>query len=616
MFRYILPLLSILCCSYFPAQSQKIERVEPPFWWIGMNAPEVQLLVYGENISEYTPTIPAKELSLKKVHKAQSPNYLFLDVAVELKASASKVDIRFEKEGADDLVYTFELKERERDPSQINGFDNSDVMYLITPDRFANGDPSNDEVDGMREGLNRSLEYGRHGGDIKGISDHLDYINDLGFTAIWLNPVLENDQDEWSYHGYATTDYYKVDPRFGTNEEYKALSDKARSMGIGMIMDIIVNHCGSKHWWMEDPPFKNWINNFGNEYLGTNHRKETLMDPYASKTDRTIMTNGWFVPAMPDLNQRNEFMSKYLIQNSIWWIEYLGLEGIRQDTYSYPFKEFMTDWTCAIMDEYPNFNIVGEEWIEDPSVISYWQKDKNNADGNNSCLPSLMDFPLCFAVHKSLTEEESWNEGLIRLYQSLTKDFHYSDPNALVVFPDNHDMSRIFTQVNEDFTAYKMALGYILTTRGVPQLYYGTEILMSNPGTDSHGIIRSDFPGGWQGDSLNLFNPVNLKGDPAEAYAFCKKILNWRKNKKVIHEGKLMHFIPSEGVYVYFRYSKNDQVMVVMNKNEEPFDLKLDRFSERLEGVTQGRDVMSEKSFLLDDKLTLQSRGILILELE
>ena len=537
-------------------------------------------MMHAPDIGKSKITLDDKSVELVKVHKADSPNYVFVDINIKESKEAGDVNFKIEFENGSHSNLSYELNERDWNPDDAVGFNTSDVMYLITPDRFANGNEENDVIDGMREGLNREAPYGRHGGDIQGIIDQLDYIDDMGFTAIWLNPVLENDQDSWSYHGYSTTDFYKVDPRFGTNEEYLNLSKLAAERGIGIVMDIIVNHCGHQHWWADDLPFEDWYNQLDTSLVITNHRKETLLDPYASKYDRDQMVQGWFVETMPDLNQRNPFMSKYLIQNSIWWIEYAKLYGIRQDTYSYPYREFMTDWTCAIMNEYPNFNIVGEEWINDPAVIAYWQQDKYNKDGYSSCLRSLMDFPLTFNLHKALNEEEGWSTGLIKLYQSLSKDFHYANANELVIFPDNHDMSRILTQLGGDYDKYKMAIAYILTTRGVPQLFYGTEVLMDNPGTDSHGIIRSDFPGGWVGDSINVFKEINMTEGQKEAQAFCKNLLNWRKDKSVIHNGQFKHFTPENGLYVYFRYDENETVMVVLNKNDERQHLDISRFAE------------------------------------
>lgn len=595
--------------------AQSFERVEPPFWWTQMENQELQLMIYGNELQGCQISIEREGLKLVAQHTLDNASYLFIDLLIANDAQAGTYPIKFESADGNIEILNYELKARVPGSRNRMSFNSSDVLYLLTPDRFANGNLQNDEIDGLREGLNREAEYGRHGGDLAGIRNNLQYIKDMGFTAIWLNPVLENDQGKWSYHGYATTDYYKVDSRFGTNEDYVALCREASEMGMGIIMDIIVNHCGSEHWWMKDPPSNDWINSLGDGYTETNHRKTTLVDPYVSKRDRDIMTRGWFVPAMPDLNQDNPFMATYLIQNTIWWIEYAGLYGIRQDTYSYPFRDFMTDWTCAIRNEYPNMNIVGEEWIENPSVIAYWQEDKINHDGYSSCLSSLMDFPMCFALHKSLREEEAWSEGLVRLYEILANDFVYAHPEKMVIFPDNHDMSRILTQLGEDRALTKMALVYILTMRGVPQIYYGTEILMSNQGTDSHGIIRSDFPGGWPGDTINAFTGEGMDAEKLDFQEWMRDILTWRKSSEVIHNGKLMHFEPEDGQYVYFRYDDNNCTMVAMNKNSEEFTLDSNKYAERISKYSMGKDVLTGEEFQLN-ALTIPGRSARIIELK
>ena len=596
--------------------AQSISRVEPPFWYADMKNPKLQLLVYGENIGDLKPTIKEKGIIIEQVHQVENPDYLFIDLNIAKGTKAGTFKIKFKRKKKTVLTQKYELKQRIKGSADRKSFTNSDVIYLITPDRFANGNPQNDRVNSLKQAPNRADEHGRHGGDIQGIIDHLDYIKEMGFTSIWLNPVLENDQAEWSYHGYSTTDYYKVDPRFGSNEEYIKLSEEAAKRGMGMIMDIIVNHCGSEHWWMRNPPTKDWFNYQDQPYQGTNHRKFSLLDPYTAPSDRKIMTEGWFVETMPDLNQRNALMSTYLIQNSIWWIEYANLYGIRQDTYSYPFREFMTDWTCAIMEEYSNFNIVGEEWVDDAAIIAYWQKGKTNPDGYTSCLPSVMDFPMNMLLAKSFTEPEEWGKGLVRLYENLGKDFHYADPMNLVVFPDNHDMSRIFTQVNEDYDLYKMAMTYILTMRGIPQIYYGTEILMHNRESTSHGIIRTDFPGGWAGDQVDAKTQKGLTDQQKEAQNWVKNLLAWRKNQPVIHSGKLMHYEPRNGVYVYFRYNDESSVMVVFNKNEKEIELDLKRFELRLKSFESAKEVLSEQSFELGGSFKLPPRSALIYELE
>ena len=444
---------------------------------------------------------------------------------------------------------------------------------------------------------------------------HLDYIQELGATTLWLNPFLENDQPKYSYHGYGISDFYKTDSRFGTNTDFTNLVDLCHQKGMKMIMDQVFNHCGSGHWWMNDLPSADWINNT-KDYIQTNHMRTTLRDPYTSQYDKLIFTDGWFVPTMPDLNQRNPQMAEYLIQNTIWWIEYIGLSGIRMDTYPYSDKDFMSDWTCAVMQEYPNFNICGEEWSVNPAVLAYWQKGKQNPDGYTSCLPGLLDFPIQNALTEALIEEEQWDKGMINLYTMLSNDFLYADPFKHVIFPDNHDMNRIYSQLDEDYDLFKLAMVYFATMRGTPQFYYGTEILMSNTGDDSHGNIRSDFPGGWQGDEINGFNGKGLTEKQLEAQNFVKKLLNWRKDSKVVHHGKLMHFVPIEGVYVYFRYGENKKVMIVLNKSKEKRELDLKPIAEMLNGSSSGRDILSERKIILKKSITVDARQPMIIELE
>ncbi|MFK7903914.1 MAG: glycoside hydrolase family 13 protein, partial [Chitinophagales bacterium] len=585
----------------------------PPNWWTGMKHHQIQLLVYGDKIGDLQPVIEYPNVVLKEVIKVQNPNYLFLNIAIEAGVEAGEVSIDFYKNKEKTASHVFPILKRNN--VKIEGFNTSDAIYLITPDRFVNGNEANDSVEGMREKVNRDFKGGRHGGDIEGMRQSLDYIKDLGFTAIWLNPLLENDMEKYSYHGYSTTDFYKVDARFGTNEEYQKLANEGREKGLSLIMDMIVNHCGSEHWWMKDLPSEDWINQW-ESYTETNHQKTVLQDPYVSDADKKTFTDGWFVPTMPDLNQRNEMMAKYLIQNSIWWVEYLGLSGIRMDTYPYPDMEFMADWTEAMMAEYPNLNIVGEEWSENPAIVSYWQKGKKNANGYTSELKSLMDFPVQMAMAKALVEEENWGTGWIELYKAVAQDFLYADPMNLVIFPDNHDMPRFYAQVGEDLDLFKQGLAFVATMRGIPQMYYGTEILMNSPANRDDGLIRSDFPGGWKGDKVNAFTDKGLTKEQKETKAYLKKLLQWRKTATTVHTGKLKHFVPKDGIYVYFRYQDEQKVMVVLNKNETATKLDLQRFAEMLEGETQGKEVMTSKVYSLKDSLEVGARAALILELE
>ena len=596
------------------AQSGKLERVEPAFWWAGMISPELQLMVYGDKIAESNIELNYPGIQLESVSKVQNPNYLFINLLLDKNVQPGKFDIHFKQGNNTVESYSYELKSREKNSAKRQGFNSSDVIYLITPDRFVNGNPANDWVEGMKEKPNRNDKDGRHGGDIRGIINSLDYIQKLGFTAVWLNPVLENNMTKVSYHGYSTTDFYKVDPRYGTNEEYRELNDELDKRGMKLIMDMIFNHCGSEHWWMDDLPMDDWINNYP-EFKITNHRRTVNEDPYASEADRKAMVEGWFVPSMPDLNQRNPFLAKYLIQNSIWWIEYAGLEGIRQDTWPYPDKYMMAEWTRQVLEEYPDFNIVGEEWSLNPAIVSYWQKGQWNRDGYVNYLPSLMDFPLQHAVSSALNNEETWETGMIQLYEALANDFLYPDPNNLVIFPDNHDMSRFFVQVGEDADLLKLGVAYFLTTRGIPQIYYGTEILMSHPGS-AHGDIRSDFPGGWNGDKVNAFTGEGLSSQQKEMQNYVSAIQNWRKDKTVIHNGKLMHFAPENGIYVYFRYNDDDKVMVILNKNTGEQTLLTERFSEMTKGYKTGKEIISGKNVGDISEIKIAPKSAMIIELQ
>ena len=595
--------------------SQRIDRMEPANWWIGMEHTSLQVLVYGENLGDMSPKVESYSLMLDSTVYVDNPNYLFLYLSVLPEAKAEEVPIDFYLNGRLTLTRNFQLRDREDGRSDIQGFNSSDVMYLITPDRFANGDPGNDRVEGMPDLPNRTHKFGRHGGDIKGIVDHLDYIADLGFTAIWLNPAIENDMPEYSYHGYAATDFYKIDARFGSNEEFKEFCEAARAKGIKIIMDMIMNHSGSEHWFVKDPPVKNWINNDG-VFMISNHQHNTVQDIHASPHDLRHFTDGWFVETMPDLNQRNKLMADYLITNTLWWIEYSGISGIRMDTYPYPDKDFMTDWTCAVMKEYPAFSIVGEEWNGSPAIVSYWQRGKVNHDGYTSCLPSVMDFPLQEAFVGGLTQKEGWTTGITGAYKMLTHDFLYPDPNSLVTFLDNHDMERFFTQIDNDMDLYYMGLIFIATVRGTPQIYYGTEILMhSNGANGDHGIVRSDFPGGWAGDEVNGFSGTGLDEDQKAAQAYVKKLLNWRKGNKAVHDGELIHFIPKDGLYSYFRILGDQKVLVVLNKSDEAAGLALERYDGIISIPARALDVMGSADLVIDENYRVPPRSGVILEL-
>ena len=603
-------------------ESNEIDKVEPPHWWTGLKNQKLQLLVKHPNIGSAKVDISHQGVSLVKVNKADSPNYLFLDLELSKSAKPGKFNIIFKQDDGSELKQTYELKERQRSAEDYVGFDSSDAIFLITPDRFANGDPSNDIIEGLKQtNIDRSEGYERHGGDLRGMINSIDYIHDLGYTAVWPTPVLINDMPQGSYHGYAITDYHKVDPRIGTLDEYKEFSSKLKEQGMKLIMDQVANHCGLEHWWMKDLPFKDWVN-FQENYeehidnwnwevtMYSNHRRTTNQDLYASNVDRKGNTDGWFVEGMPDLNQRNPFMANYIIQNSIWWIETLELGGIRQDTYPYPDKDFMSDWAGAIMEEYPNFSIVGEEWSYNPLLVAYWQEGKDNADGYKSNLKSSMDFPMQKAIIDGLKEEESWDKGLVKLYEGLANDFAYVTPKDIMVFLDNHDKSRIYTEVGEDATKTKMALSYMLMMPRIPQIYYGTEILMddtANPG--DHGLIRTDFPGGWEGDTVNAFTGEGLTVEQKDMQRFLKKILNYRKNSEAMQNGETKHFAPENKTYVLARYNDSETVIHIINKNDDSFELDLARFEELGLNGKPLKNVITGDTIKWSDKLVLDSTG-------
>lgn len=614
IFKLILFLTALFDISY-----AQIQHVEPLHWWVGMKNPNLQLLINGNNICQTTPYINFPGVTIKKINKADSKNYLFLDMLIAKNTKPGAFDISFKKDGKEVYHYRFELKQRQQDAAQFKGFNSSDAIYFIVPDRFANGDYSNDVIDGMREKISdRNSPVGRHGGDIRGIINHLDYIKDMGFTAIWPTPMLENDMEKYSYHGYAITNHYKVDPRFGTLEDYKELAAKAKQKGLKLIFDEVLNHIGLGYWWMKDLPFKTWLN-YPDKYVQSNHRRTTNQDLYASAYDIDLWKRGWFDNTMPDINGENPFMANYLIQNTIWWIETLQLGGVRQDTYGYSDKTFLRNWTCTIMNEYPNFNIVGEEWSTNPLITSYWQRGKINHDGYKSCLTTIMDFPLQDALVKSLTgnEDASYNNAFTKLYEALANDFVYPNPNQIMVMGDNHDMDRLFMQLNQDVDLMQMAITYLLTIRGIPQIYYGTEILMDNTGHHKvDGLIRSDFPGGWKNDTVNAFTQTGLSVSQVNIQNYLKQLLNWRKQNPVIANGKTLHFAPFNGVYVYFRFNKEKIVMVVMNKNTAAVNIETKRFEELLKNKTTATKVLSNETFSIQTSFTVPAKSATVFEIK
>ena len=606
-------LLCLLLTALPAARAATISRVEPANWWVGMKHREVELLVHGDGIASLSPRLSHPGVRIAGTQAAENPNYLFVTVDIGEDAAPGTFDIEFLDGGTVAARHAWRLDARA--PAPPRGFGNADAIYLVTPDRFANGDPGNDTVPGLKDAADRADPNGRHGGDIAGLRAHLDYIAGLGFTQLWSTPLLEHAQPSYSYHGYAFTDLYRIDPRFGSNADYVALSREARAHGIGLIMDVVLNHIGSEHWWMRDPPSRDWINH-GGRFAPTNHRRTTIQDPHAAPGDRAGFTDGWFVESMPDLNQRNPHVARYLIQNTLWWIETAGLSGIREDTFGYADAQFLSDWAKAVMDEYPDFAMVGEEWSPNPAVVAHWQRGKANASGHVPHMTHMMDFPVHIALRDALLRPGSWEDGWIPLYEALANDFLYPDPDALVVFAENHDTTRLLAHLDGDLGLWKLGMAYVATVRGVPQFYYGSEVLLRGPKERHDGELRADMPGGWAGDKTNAFTGAGLDARQRDAQAFLRTLLQWRKRTPAVHGGKLTHYAPQDGVYVYFRHDGEDAVMVALNRNADDTALRLDRFADSLGGARAGRDALSGRHVALDGTLRLPAKTPVILELE
>ena len=607
---YLLIFISLQC-------SAQIERVEPAFWWVGMKNTQLQLLIHGNEICNKKVEIQYPGIKILRVNRACSPNYLFVTLNLDAKTTkAGKFEIQLTQPDSSAISINYELKNRRNDSEKRQGFTSADVIYLLMPDRFANGDSTNDNVASQPEKANRKLINGRHGGDLKGMMDHLDYIKELGATAIWSTPLLENNYNKQTYHGYAISDYYKIDPRFGSNDDYINFVDASHQKGLKVIMDMVSNHCGIWAWWMSDLPFEDWIHQFPT-YTQTNHKANTIKDIHASKIDKDLFVNGWFDKSMPDMNQQNPYFWTYFIQNTIWWIENANLDGIRMDTYPYNDRDAMAQWAKAVTDEYPNFNIMGETWLFSPQDIAFWQKDAVNALKYNSNLPTVMDFILQKALTTCFNEHgKPWEElGMNRLYNTISNDYLYANINNLLIFAENHDTQRYNHLLNNDFSKFKMAMSFLMTTRGILEIYYGIEIGMTGNKNVGDGDIRRDFPGGWPGDSINAFTSKGRSSVQNEYFNFLSKLQNWRKGKSVIHTGLLTQYVPENDVYVYFRYNDLEKIMVIINNNETDQTIKTDHFAESLENVTSGTDVMTGKTFDLKSELTIPKQTALILEL-
>lgn len=591
----------------------RIAHMEPPFWWAGMAHQKLQLMVHGEAVADLTPSLAYPGVRIERVTRVPNRNYLFIDLQIDPAAQPGVIDIAFEG-GTRRARYAYRLLARERGSAQRQGFTSRDAIYQVMPDRFANGDPSNDSVAGMLEPADRSGGGTRHGGDIAGMIARLDYIAAMGFTQLWPTPLVENNMPAYSYHGYAATDLYRIDPRYGSNEDFRKLSQEAKKRGIGIIQDVVLSHIGANHWWMKDLPTPDWIAYQG-QFVPTRHHRVSVNDPYASQEDKKNFTSGWFSQGMPDMNQANPLVATYLIQNNIWWIEYAGLSGLRIDTYSYSDGAFLTEYTRRLMAEYPHLNMVGEEWHKSPVVVSRWQKGKQNADGYTSHLPGLMDFPLAEAMRTALASKDA--ASLTDVYETLAQDYLYPNPQQLVLFEGNHDVSRMYSVVGEDLDLYKMNLAFIMTMPRIPQFYYGTEVLMtSDTGARNDASYRRDFPGGWAGDKTDAVSGAGLTDRQRQAQAWVRKLANWRKGAEVIHTGRTMQFGAQDGTYVYFRYNDSKKVMVAFNKGSSPAMLPLARFAEIIGQARTGIDVITGQRHAMGTSLTLPARASIILELE
>lgn len=596
----------------------KFDHVEPMFWWVGMKNPKLQVLVHGKNIAGYEVKLNYPGVTLKEVHKVENPNYLFLDLEIAADAKAGKFPIIFAGKGMKKQEYVYELKNKDTSTGRIQGVTNKDLIYLLMPDRFSNGDKKNDVVKGMAETtLNRDSMYYRHGGDIQGVINHFDYLKELGVTTVWMTPEIENDMTHASYHGYAVTDHYKIDPRYGTNDLYKSYVNQAHAKGLKIIKDIVHNHIGTGHWIFKDMPMKDWVNQWP-VYTQTSYRDEPVMDPHTSEADRKKMLDGWFVPTMPDLNERNPYVQNYLTQNHIWWIEYAGIDGLRLDTYAYNEPAYMADWAIKLKAEFPSLTIFGETLVNSVPAQAYFTQGNTVNRGFDTQLPAITDNMMKSAIYEALNGNSGWTDGVFRLYNIVSQDFLYQDATRNVIFWDNHDMSRFYSLVKEDINKYKSGMALLLTLRGIPQLYYGTEILMKNF-SDPDGLVRSDFPGGWAGDQSNKFTAAGRTAQENEAFGFVSKLANYRKNSEALQTGKMVQFVPEDGMYVYFRYAaaghNKKSVMVILNGDDKEKTLDTARFAERLQNTTSLVNVLTGEQLTNIKTITVPAKTTLVLEL-
>ena len=626
LIHYLTPILAmaaVSCQTTPPATSSatevevategRLHHVEPLSWWVGMNTP-LQLLLHGDSLSMYEVRIEGEGARITGTHRADSPNYLFADVEIDPTAEPGTRYLVFSREG-DEFKVPYELAARREGSRERQSFTTADVIYLLMPDRFANGSPETDSTPSTIEKADRDFLHGRHGGDLQGMIDHLDHIADLGMTAIWSTPLLLDNEPIFSYHGYACGDYYHLDPRMGSNELYREYVAEAHKRDLKIIMDIVTNHCGISHWWMKDLPFTDWVHQF-DEFTRTNNLFSTNMDPNASQYDLMMQESAWFDTSMPDMNLDNPYLLHYFKQWAVWWIEYADLDGLRVDTYPYNEKDPMSQWCQSVLDEYPNLNIVGECWTADVPQLAYWQGGHPNHDGFDSHLPSIMDFPLRDAIAMALpTDSLQWGEGMIRVYNALSDDFVYHDLSKMMIFVGNHDIDRIADVLRGNTARVKLAMTLLATMRGIPQFYAGDEwMIRSKDLKQGHGGLRVDSPGGWPGDEVNYFDPEQLKGDAAEVYHHVKQLFNWRKTKEVIHSGRTLHFGSRDNTYAYFRYNDTDAVFVYINNSRGRKTIPWANYAEITSSLKEGRNVLTGEAFDPTQPIVVGAREALVVE--
>lgn len=590
-----------------------VQKQEPTFWWTDMNQPEFQLMLYGVDISKSTVSINYPGVSIARKVLTDSPNYVFLYLNVAKGTLPGKLNIVL-KRGTKTQTVAYELKKRREGSATRKSFTEADAIYLLMPDRFVNGNPANDSIVGYHQGVHREVPGARHGGDIDGIISKVPYLADLGITALWTTPLFDNNDTQYSYHHYGCSDYYKIDPRFGKNEDYLRLSETCHANGLKLIIDVVPNHCGGSHWWMKDLPAKDWLNNW-DTYTSSNYRIIAWTDPHASDADKYRLTHGWFAPNMPDLNLQNPLLFDYLRQVYVFWIESANIDGMRVDTYPYNDIKIAARFIQSIRNEYPNMNVVGECWVKTPAEIAYFQSGNNNKDGFDSRLQSVMDFCLKDVLSMSFNEKDSWDGGMARFYAHYAQDFVYANPNKIMNFLDNHDIDRYSTAVKRDVRKYKMALAMLLTSRGYPQIYYGTEIMLDGIQGSYEGN-RFDFPGGWLADKRNAFIPEGRTNAENEVFNYLKILLNYRKHNPVLQNGRMKQFIPENGFYVSFRYDEHKTIMVIANNNEQPGELSLKRFNEMLAGKTEGTDIVTSKTYDLKNPVSVPAKTVLMLDVK